>query len=78
MDEKYNVDAQDMRNKRLPRTIPEFVIEYLDRQKGLKSLTMKYLSSLIPELKILCESENAYGVLICRMFAVFHPEPIPF
>ena len=78
MDEKYTTDCQDLRNKRLPRTFPEFIIEYIDRQKGLKSLSIKYLSSLYPALQKLNESGNPYGVLICRFFALFHPEPVPF
>ena len=78
MDEKYTTDVQDLRNKRLPRTLPEFLIEYVDRQKGLKTLSVKYLSSLYPTLQKLCENDNPYGVLICRLFQVFHPEPVPF
>jgi hypothetical protein len=58
----------DIKHGRVPKDITDFLLEYTDRLKGLKSLSSKFLSSLIPGLYNLYQENHPYIILLCRMF----------
>lgn len=78
MDRKYEVDCQDIKAKRKPRSMTEFLMEYLTRMFGLKKLAEKELGKLIPALRKLNEQKHPTAMLFCRLLQIFHPEPVPF
>ena len=78
MDRKYEVDCQDIKAKRKPRYMTEFLMEHLTRMFGLKKLAEKELGRLIPALRKLNEQKHPTAMLFCRLLQIFHPEPVPF
>ena len=77
MDLKYSQDLRDFEEKRKPKGIPEFFIEFLNRSFGLKSLAQKNIKKIIPTL--LKYSENTrFLALVCRLIHINHPEPVGF
>lgn len=78
MEKKYEVDCQDIKAKRKPRNMTEFMMEYLTRMFGLRKLAEKELGRLIPALRKLNEQKHPTAMLFCRLLQIFHPEPVPF
>lgn len=40
MDRKFEVDKRDIEDKRVPRTMTEFLMEYLQRQFGIQAIAL--------------------------------------
>ena len=76
MDEKNKSDNLELESNQLPRNMTEFMLDFLYMQYGLKSLTLKNLSSFINALEILSRDKHPYGTLFCRLLEVFTDEPI--
>lgn len=78
MDAKFDVDSKDLKARRKPRGMTEFLMEHLNRQFGIKALGMKFLGQLVPGLQLLYNENLPYAVLFARLLQVFSPDPIPF
>ena len=77
MDLKYSQDLRDIEEKRKPKSIPEFMIDFLNRSFGLKNIAKKNLSQIIPVL-IKNADNSSYLSLLCRFLHIHHPEPVGF
>ena len=78
MDAKFEVDSKDLKARRKPRGMTEFLMEHLSRQFGIKTLAMKFLGQLVPGMQLLYNENLPYAVLFARLLQVFSPDPIPF
>ena len=78
MDAKFEVDSKDLKARRKPRGMTEFLMEHLNRQFGIKALAMKFLGQLVPGIQLLYNENLPYAVLFARFLQVFSPDPIPF
>ena len=78
MDKKYEVDTGDLKAKRKPRTMTEFLIEHLNRMFGLKKIAYRHLAQIMPALNQLVVEKQPYGTLFSRLLQIFHPSPIMF
>lgn len=78
MDAKFDVDSKDLKARRKPRGMTEFLMEHLNRQFGIKALAMKFLGQLVPGMQLLYNENIPYAVLFARLLQVFSPDPIPF
>jgi len=76
LDEKYKADLIDMQIGKDPRTLAKYLIDYLYKQVGLKSLVLKQLSSLTISLENLSNEDRPYAKLFCRMLGVFTQNPV--
>lgn len=77
MDLKYSQDLRDIEEKRKPKGIPEFMIDFLNRSFGLKNLANKNLSQIVPTLIKNSESSN-YLALFCRLLHVHISDPVGY
>jgi len=50
MDKKFKVDSEDLLARRKPRTMPEFLLEHLNRMFGLKKIAYRHLAQIMPAL----------------------------
>jgi hypothetical protein len=76
MDEKNHHDNTELEAGRPPRSMTEFMLDFMYMQYGLKTLTLKNLSSFINALEIMAREQHPYGTLLCRLLEVFTEEPI--
>ena len=76
MDKKFEQDSEDMSVGMQPRPMPQFVIDYMIEQEGVKSSANKVLSQLVLSLAELYKEKHQYGTLFCRLVQVSHPDPI--
>ena len=76
LDEKNRSDSQDLEANHTPRSMTEFMLDFMYMHYGLKSLTLKSLSALINALEGLARTGQTYGVLFCRLFDVYTDTPI--
>lgn len=78
MDNKHKTDLKDLQDRRRPRSMTEFLMEYLNRRFGIESLAMKTLGQLLPALKSLANEGHPYARLFARLLQIFHPDPVPY
>jgi len=78
MDKKFETDKRDLNDKRQPRSMTEFLMEHLMRTFGIEALAFKSLSQLVQSLYKLYQEKHEYGSLFCRLFQLFHPDPVPY
>ena len=78
MSRKYESDISEIRNERLPKSIPMFLYDHLFRSVGLKPLAIKALNQFIPGLQQLYNEGDQYGLLICRLLQMFHQDPVHY
>eukprot|EP00358_Blepharisma_japonicum_P005885 CAMPEP_0202942638 /NCGR_PEP_ID=MMETSP1395-20130829/2861_1 /ASSEMBLY_ACC=CAM_ASM_000871 /TAXON_ID=5961 /ORGANISM="Blepharisma japonicum, Strain Stock R1072" /LENGTH=451 /DNA_ID=CAMNT_0049639133 /DNA_START=481 /DNA_END=1834 /DNA_ORIENTATION=- len=78
MDSKYKTDLKDLKDRRKPRTMTEFLMEFLNRKFGIEKLAMKNLGRILPTLKSLVSENHPYACLFARLLQIFHPDPIPY
>ena len=78
MDNKYKTDQKDYEDKRQPRTITDFTMEYLNRKFGILSLALKFLAQFMPTLKGLVGQGHKYAEFYARLLQVFHKDPVPY
>lgn len=71
LDDKWEADKFDMKIGKDPRTLAKYLIDYLYKKVGLKSLVLKQLSSLTISLEALSVEDKPYSKLFCRMLGVF-------
>lgn len=76
MQEKTKLDRLEISLRRQPRTMPEFMLDFLYMHYGLKTLALRQLKSLIASLEDLYRQDHPYGVLFCRFLGLFHPRPL--
>jgi len=77
MQEKCKLDRLEMSLGRQPRTMTEFMLDFVYLHYGLKTLALKQLQALVTSLQELYRAGHPYGVLFCRFIGVFHPRPLP-
>jgi hypothetical protein len=77
MDKKYEADIKDLKAKRLPRTMTEFIQEHLGRVFGIPKIANRQLAQIVPALSELYQQKDPYGTLYCKLFQIFDNEPIP-
>lgn len=77
MDLKYSQDQRDIEEKRKPKSIPDFMVDFLNRSFGLKNLAYKNLSQIIPTL-VKNSDTNNYLLFFCRLLHIHHPNPIGY
>ena len=58
MDKKFEADSNDFLSKRTLRPLNEFMLDYLVRSYGLKTLANKTLNQIIPTLQELYTENN--------------------
>ncbi|CAG9318928.1 unnamed protein product [Blepharisma stoltei] len=78
MDSKYKTDLRDLKDKRKPRSMTEFLMEFLNRRFGIENLAMKTLSQILPTLKNLVDENHPYACFFARLLQIFHPDPVPY
>lgn len=78
MQEKCKLDRLEMALGRQPRTMTEYMLDFVYLHYGLKSLALKQLKALIASLEQLYKIGHPYGVLFCRFLGLFHPRPLPY
>ena len=73
LDLKHAQDLRDLQEKRKPKTVPEFFIDFLNRSFGLKHLALKSLNQIMP---VLLNNVNS-GVLelFCKFLHIKVIEP---
>lgn len=76
MDEKAKADEVDRQQFKPPRSMTEFMLDFMFMQYGLKSLALKNLSSLVNTLERMSLSQHRYGVLFCRLLEIFTDQSI--
>lgn len=77
LQEKVKLDRLEMSMGRQPRTMTEFMLDFMYLHYGLKTLALKQLKALVLSLQDLYRSNHIYGVLFCRFLGLFHPRPLP-
>mmetsp|Transcript_27901 Transcript_27901/g.27583 ORF Transcript_27901/g.27583 Transcript_27901/m.27583 type:complete len:569 (+) Transcript_27901:372-2078(+) len=77
LDKKYEADCADLEAKRMPRTMPDYMMDHLIRVYGLKKIAHKALCQIIPTLEDLNHRRNSWGILLSRLIQVIHHDPIP-
>jgi chromosome segregation ATPase len=77
MQEKCKLDRLEIGLGRQPRTMTEFMLDFVYLHYGLKTLALKQLKALIASLEELYKMGHPYGVLFCRFLGLFHPRPLP-
>jgi receptor expression-enhancing protein 5/6 len=75
MDSKAETDVADIKARRQPRTMTEFMMEHLKKKYGMP---VKNLSALLLGIRQLMGENHQYAILFARFLQVFHPDPIPF
>ncbi|CAG9318926.1 unnamed protein product [Blepharisma stoltei] len=78
MDNKYKTDKKDLKDKRKPRSMTEFMMEYLNRRFGIEFLAIKTLCQILPAIKSLVDERHPYGCFYARLLQIFHPDPVPY
>lgn len=76
LDKKSEMDKNDFEQKRQFRPITEFAVEHLTRVYGLKKLAYEKLSCLVLGLCELYNEGDEYGIFLCKLLQITHPEPI--
>lgn len=76
MDLKHAQDLRDLQERRKPKSVPEFFIDFLNRSFGLKHLALKSLNQIMPALV----SVNCPGFLelFCRLLQIKNNQPAGF
>lgn len=75
MYEKLKSDMSEMEQNRTPKSMCEFMLDFLFMQQGLKTLVMKSLGALLNALELLANRQHPYGLLFCRILNVFADKP---
>lgn len=78
MTDKCKMDRLELAMGRQPRTMTEYMLDFVYLQYGLKTLALRQLKSLIASLEVLYKSGHPYGTLFCRFLGLFHPRPLSF
>jgi len=78
MTDKCKMDRLELAMGRQPRTMTEYMLDFVYLQYGLKSLALRQLKSLIASLEVLYKQGHPYGTLFCRFLGLFHPRPLSF
>ena len=75
MDLKFIQDQGDLKDRRKPKTMPEFFIDYLNRSFGLKNIAIKSLNQMIP---VLVSGQGHFLSFICKLLHISKYEPIKY
>ena len=78
MDKKYSTDSKDLSEKRKPRSMTEFVSEFLQLKFGIKHLAQDALAKLLVALKQLVERKHPYAQFYARLLQIFEKDPVPY
>ena len=78
MDQKYKTDQKDLADKRKPRSMTEYMVEFLNRRFGIRNIAQKTLAQLIPTLRDLVTQEHPYAQFYARLLQLFHQDPVPY
>lgn len=73
--EKLKSDISEAEQNRTPKSMSEFMLDFLFMQQGLKTLVMKSLGALLNALELLATKRHSYGLLFCRILNVFADKP---
>ena len=76
MDEKWKSDISDTQAGKVPRAMPEFMLDFLFMKYGLKTLALKQLSSLVSGLEKLVLLDEEYAQIFCKLINVLTNKPI--
>jgi hypothetical protein len=77
MDKKVETDEKDIKEKRKPRSMAEFMQEHLSRVFGIPKIANRQLAQIIPALQELYEQQDPYGSIFCRLLGIFDMNPLP-
>ena len=77
MDKKVEIDEKDIKEKRKPRSMVEFMQEHLSRVFGIPKIANRQLAQIIPALQELYTQQDPYGSIFCRLLGIFDPNPLP-
>lgn len=77
MDKKVETDEKDIKEKRKPRSMVEFMQEHLSRVFGIPKIANRQLAQIIPALQELYTQQDPYGSIFCRLLGIFSPNPLP-
>lgn len=76
--DKCKMDRLELAMSRQPRTMTEYMLDFVYLHYGLKALALKQLKALIASLEQLYKQGHPYGVLFCRFLGLFHPRPLSY
>ena len=77
MIDKCKMDRIELSMSRYPRTMTEYMLDFVYIHYGLKTLALKQLKALTISLELLYKQNHPYGILFCRFLGLFHPRPLP-
>mmetsp|Transcript_4674 Transcript_4674/g.4577 ORF Transcript_4674/g.4577 Transcript_4674/m.4577 type:complete len:438 (+) Transcript_4674:127-1440(+) len=78
MDDKFDEDLKMIEEGKIPRELSDFLIEQIFANYENEELAYKFLNELVASLHSLFKMNQAYGILFCRLFNLFHAQPIPY
>ena len=78
MVDKCKMDRLELAMGRQPRTMTEYMLDFVYIHYGLKTLALKQLKALVASLEQLYKQGHPYGILFCRFLGLFHPRPLPY
>jgi len=76
MDHKAEADQMDLAAHRQPKTLQDFLIDYLTRTFGLRKLAVKLVCQLVPALIVQHREQQPEVVLFCRLLQIINPNPV--
>lgn len=76
MDHKAEADQLDLAAHRQPKTLQDFLLDYLTRTFGLRKLAVKLVCQLVPALIVQHREQQPEVVLFCRLLQMINPSPV--
>lgn len=76
--DKCKMDRLELSMGRRPRTMTEYMLDFVYLHYGLKTIALKQLKALVASLEQLYKQSHPYGVLFCRFLGLFHPRPLAY
>lgn len=78
MDDKFEADRKMIEEGKIPRELTVFMIEKVFERYDNENLAFKFISELVLALHSLYKMNQTYGILFCRIFNMYHSQPIPY
>jgi hypothetical protein len=76
MDHKAESDLLDLAAHRQPKTLQDYLIDYLTRTFGLRKLAVKLVCQLVPALILHHREQQPEVILFCRLLQMINPSPV--
>ena len=78
LDQKYDADRRDLKNQKPLKPLPDFMLDHMNRQFGLKKLAQKNLCQFMAAIQGMYEENEPAYLLMCRFMQILHPDPVTY